>query len=307
MANYACLNSLYSFLPMLTFLSFEQNAAILELLSHCGQQARQAAADSDSFEVFEKGFQDYVTTVDQALDQYLSKGFTAQFPDDGIITEENQASAAEFLTQHRRLWCIDPIDGTEDFIKRGQHYAVMIGLLSAFQPQAGWIHAPAQNQTYWGGAGWGLFQQSGSAAAIPLEPVTPDIKSLPVMLMGKRDQRRFGPAIASRLPEVQFDSLGSFGLKVLTVITGQAGIYVYLNGRVKLWDTVGPLALAKAAGLTCCDLDAQPIRFDVNSIYPQSLMHRQPIVVGWPQYVRAYLPAVRQGMLAVRGQELGIC
>jgi len=280
----------------------EENEVILNLLLQSGQQARQAA--SENFEVFEKGREDYVTTVDQALDQFLSAAFAQHFPADGIVTEENQTSATAFNTPHRRLWFIDPIDGTEDFINRGQHYSIMVGLLQNHQPQAGWVYAPAQNRLYWGGTGWGLFQQDDQGNPLPLEPKPQALGDSATLLLGDRDQRRFGVMIATQLPELTFEAIGSFGLKVLEVIKGEAGLYVYLNGRVKLWDTTGPLALAQAAGLICCDLDGRPIRFDANSIYPQSLIHRQPIIVGWPEYVTAFLPALRQAVLAVRQQEL---
>ena len=214
--------------------SAAENAAILKALLHSGEQARKAA--SQPFEVFEKGREDYVTTVDQALDRYLSGVFAAQFPNDGIITEENQTSASEFLATHQRLWFIDPIDGTEDFINHGQHYSVMVGLLVDKQPHAGWVHAPAQQRLYWGGPNWGLFQHDGEGQTIPFEPQVPTLQDNRIMLFGSRDQRRFGTAIAQRLPDLQFESIGSFGLKVLEVMKGQAGLYVYLNGRVKLWD-----------------------------------------------------------------------
>ena len=282
----------------------QENEAIVQALLRGGQQARQAA--SENFEVFEKGREDYVTTVDQALDKFLSAAFAQQFPADGIVTEENQGSAAAFHRCHRRLWFIDPIDGTEDFINRGQHYSVMVGLLRDHQPQAGWVYAPAQSRLYWGGADWGLFQRDDDGNTLPLEPNPQTLRDSQTMLLGDRDQRRFGKAIATRLPKLTFDAIGSFGLKVLEVIKGQAGLYVYLNGRVKLWDTTGPLALAQAAGLICCDLDGQAIQFDPNSIYPQSLIHRQPIVVGWPEYIEAFLPMLREAVMDVRRQELAL-
>lgn len=281
-----------------------ENQAILHTLLQGGQQARQAAAEP--FEVFEKGREDYVTTVDQALDHYFAKEFAQQFPDDGVVTEENQHSATAFLHDHGRLWFIDPIDGTEDFIHRGEHYSIMVGLLAAQQPQAGWVYAPAQNRLYWGGTDWGLFQQDDRGEALPLTPCPPAPGEHQAMLLGERDQRRFGAAIAAHVPGLSFDAIGSFGLKVLEVIKGQAGLYVYLNGRVKLWDTTGPLALARAAGLVCCDLEGQPIRFDPNSIYPQSLIHRQPMVIGWPACVEASLPGLRQAVIDVRQQELAL-
>lgn len=285
-------------------LSTDENAKILETLLHSGQQARQAA--TETFEVFEKGREDYVTTVDQALDRYLSKAFAEQFPADSIVTEENQTSAAQFLSDYSRLWVIDPIDGTEDFINRGKHYSVMVGLLENDHPKAGWVYAPAQDQLYWGGTEWGLFQRSHEGKTVQLQPSPLNWGDSSTLLLGERDQRRFGQAIHEHISDLMFNSVGSFGLKVVEVINGHAGLYVYLNGRVKLWDTTGPLALAAAAGLTCCDLDGYPIRFDINSIYPQTLIHRQPIIIGWPAYVEVLRPRIRQAVLEVRYRELGL-
>ncbi|MEL6764766.1 MAG: inositol monophosphatase family protein, partial [Cyanobacteria bacterium J06607_6] len=289
-------------MPILTT---EENAVILQAVLQGGQQARQAAAET--FEVFEKGYEDYVTTVDQALDRFFAKTFAAQFPADGVVTEENQASAAAFLSGCDRTWFIDPIDGTEDFINHGQHYSVMVGLLAHHHPRAGWVYAPAQHRLYWGGHQWGLFQQDGQGQTVPLEPQPQALGENPTMLLGDRDQRHFGAAITQRLPHLIFNSLGSFGLKVLEVIKGQAGLYVYLNGRVKLWDTTGPLALAEAAGLVCCDLDGQPIRFDPNSVYPQTLIHRQPMIIGWPPYVEQYRPALRLAVEIAADEPSGLC
>lgn len=269
-----------------------------QLLIACGDYASQQS--QQSFQVFEKGVDDYVTTVDQLLDQKLLVEMQSIFPEDGIITEENRSTVRQFQRKdgrgsapgdHRPLWFVDPIDGTDDFIQGRDHYAVMVGRVIDETPQAGWIYAPVARHLVWGGPNWGLFEQTGTgptAALIPREPAFYPDCGWP-MVIGDKDERRFGAAIAHRFPTVRFLSLGSFGLKVLAVITGQAGIYIYLNGRVKLWDTTGPLALARAAGLVCCDLDGRPIRFAEPDVDPQTLIHQQPIVVGWPSYVEALL------------------
>ncbi|WP_008307732.1 3'(2'),5'-bisphosphate nucleotidase CysQ [Leptolyngbya sp. PCC 6406] len=304
-------------------ISDQDNGVILATLQTCGQQAREAA--TQAFEVFEKGVEDYVTTVDRVLDQVLAAAFATQFPQDSIITEENQGSAAAFqrnrdgqgLVQRgdgqepvqgdERIWLIDPIDGTEDFIHHGENYAVMVGLLAADRPQAGWIYGPAHQHLYWGGPGWGLFQLGPQGETLPLVPCSPPDPTAATcpLVLGTRDQRRFGTAIAQYAPQLRPYALGSYGLKVMEVIKGQSGLYVYCNGRVKLWDTTGPLALALAAGLVCCDLDGIPIRFDATSIYPLSLIHRQPILVGWPSYIERFREPIRQAVQAVRVKELG--
>ncbi|HEY9844775.1 MAG TPA: inositol monophosphatase family protein, partial [Candidatus Caenarcaniphilales bacterium] len=120
------------------------------------------------------------------------------------------------------------------------------------------------------------------------------------ILIGHKDQLRYGDVIRQMIPQAQFQMLGSFGLKVIEVICGRAGFYLYLNGRVKLWDTTGPLALARAAGLICCDLEGQPIRFTPDAIDPNTLTHQQPILIGWPRYIEALRPRLAQALAAGR-------
>jgi 3'(2'), 5'-bisphosphate nucleotidase len=274
-------------------LSTAQLLKIQWLMRDCGDQIKQMV--SEQVEVFEKGVNDYVTNVDRAIDQRLTAGFSALFPQDGVITEENARSRQAFHADYQRLWLIDPLDGTDDFIQGKSHYAIMAGLLEAYQPIAGWIYAPDLQQLYYGGSDWGLFQAIGtlhnvspenldSNPLIPTEPAPPSEQFCPI-LIGYKDRKRYGDSITQLIPGVQFDSIGSFGLKVMQVIMGRAGLYIYLNRRVKLWDTVGPLALAKAAGLVCCDLEGEPLRFTPDVIDPETLAHQQPIVIGWSSYV----------------------
>ncbi len=276
--------SLASSLPLLK---------IQTALTEAGAWAKDMARQS--FAVEEKGPEDFVTAIDRTLDRQLAEQFQAWFPQDGVITEENAASIQNMSKGFSRLWLIDPLDGTEDFINRRPDYSIMVGLLQNEQPIAGWILRPESGQLFYGGNDWGLFTAHGTEPAQPLVPsMTPGpTASHCPMLLGDRDQRQYGTAIQTAIPEAQFYTLGSFGLKVLEVIQGRAGLYLYLNGRVKLWDTVGPLALAKSAGLVCCDLEGNPLKFSLDALNPETLAHHQSIVIGWPHYVEALLPRLQ--------------
>ncbi len=280
----------------LMYISPEQDEKIRYTMRECGQEAYKLAAEP--FEVSEKGPNDYVTSIDRYLDQQLSAAFSALFPEDGRITEENTASRAAYQANYQRLWCIDPLDGTEGFIQGKQHYALMVGLLFDGEPVAGWIYAPAFDTMYFGGKDWGLFQTVGTAAPQPIalcKPPAPTALNCKIIL-GDRDQKNYAGAIAQSIPGVEFYSLGSFGLKVMEIIQGRAGLYLYFNGRVKLWDTVGPVALAKAAGLICCDLQGQPLRWTADAIEPETLAHTQSIAIGWPDYIEPLLGKIQQAV-----------
>lgn len=284
----------------MTFPTLDQLQKISILIRACGLQAQRMS--TEQFQVFAKGKDDYVTTIDRALDQRLTAGFAELFPQDGVITEENAQSWQTALGNFDRLWLIDPLDGTDDFIAGQPDYAVMAGLLQAFEPLLGWVYAPAYDQLYWGGKELGLFQAIGGADSVPLAPVRPAPATAEFcsMLLGQKDQRRFGAAIQQQLPGVQFDCVGSFGLKVMRVVCGQAGLYVYLNGRVKLWDTTGPIALARKAGLICCDLDGNPLKFTPDAFDHNTLVHQQPIIVGWPDYVEMFRSRLQKAVLSVK-------
>lgn len=245
---------------------------------------------AQGFEVTEKGPEDYVTNIDAALDAQLSAAFSEFFPDDGIITEENTRSRLRFHANYNRFWCIDPLDGTEDFIYGKRNYSVMVGLLENYQPIAGWIYAPTQDRMVFGGKGWGLFETIGTQEPRLLQRVVRPKSSTIRVLIGHRDHTRYGDAIAQQIPNIEFYFIGSFGLKVLEVITGKADCYLYLNRRVKLWDTTGPLALAKVAGLSCCSLEGEPIRFTPNAVDSVTLAHKQAILVGSSQIIAAVRP-----------------
>jgi len=280
-------------------ISAAQDQKIRSYLRLWGQQAHQLAALP--FEVSEKGPNDYVTSIDRFLDEKLSAAFSALFPQDGIITEENVASRAAYWANYQRLWCIDPLDGTEEFIKGQLHYALMVGLLQDSEPVAGWIYAPAFGQMYFGGKDWGLFQTVGHDAPqplLPIEPPAPTAENCKIVL-GDKDQKNYGEAIAQIIPGAEFYSLGSFGLKVLEVMLGRAGLYIYLNGRVKVWDTAGPLALAKAAGLVCCDLQGRPLLWTPDAVEPDTLAHTQAIAIGWPNYIEPLLDKVQQAVSSI--------
>jgi 3'(2'), 5'-bisphosphate nucleotidase len=266
-------------------LSSEQLDKVAWIVHHYGRQVISMA--SQEFQVLQKGVDDYVTSVDHWLDEQLSREIEALFPQDGLITEENTPSRQAFQQTYQRLWLVDPLDGTDDFIHRKKHYAVMVGTLEEHQPQAGWIYAPAFDHLYYGRVGQGLFQMQGDRPAlslVPLEPPPPSPYFCPI-LIGPKDQRQYGQAIQQEVPQAQFRTIGSFGLKVMEVICGRAGLYLYCNRRVKLWDTTAPIALAQAAGLVCCDLAGNPLDFSSTGVDAETLVHHQTMVIGWPSYV----------------------
>jgi 3'(2'), 5'-bisphosphate nucleotidase len=279
---------------------FERAGAIAKVIEAAGRKAekmRQAGLQVD-----QKGPGDFVTQVDRTLDRELSAAFYDMFPQDVVISEENSESVGRFgggddlrsVEDHRRFWCIDPVDGTRDFIETGRNYSVMVGALQGGEAQAGWVYDPGNDRMYFGGWGWGLYCREGDRTqdCYPQPPMQPGR-----VIVGDADRDNYGAQLREILPEIEvWNRPGSFGLKIIDVILGRAEALFYFNRRVKLWDTVGPMALARQAGLRICDLTGAPLSF--SDLDPDTLGHRQAIVLGWPHAVENYL--LRLGKLQIR-------
>jgi len=282
-----------------SILTQEEHLWIRQRVREAGQKTR--GLQEEQLEVIQKDKNELVTNFDRALDEYLRTEFHKRFPEDAIVTEEHEVSRANFFGPHQRTWCIDPIDGTNDFIKGGSEYAVMVGLLQAGEPVAGWLYPPKSYQQIFGAQDIGLHEENesrengelslASFEATPCPPITED--HCPI-LIGFTDAVRYGMDLKQKYPGITYHAAGSFGIKVLKVLKGEAGLYMYLNQRVKPWDTIAPIALAKAAGLECCDLQGNPIRYDKESIHPETLKHKQGILIGWPSYVQKLRPLIAE-------------
>jgi 3'-Phosphoadenosine 5'-phosphosulfate (PAPS) 3'-phosphatase len=123
--------------------------AVAHLVRLAGQRSLELR--QQGFHVTQKGFDDYVTNVDQELDRWLSSEIRQLFPNHSVISEENPRSFLDWGQRQRGYWLIDPIDGTEDFIHNKGSYAVMAGLLENGLPQLGFIYAPVREMLYAGG------------------------------------------------------------------------------------------------------------------------------------------------------------
>lgn len=279
-------------------LSASSQNSICQFIREAGQKAVYLRAQG--FQVDEKGFDDFVTNVDRELDRLLSEQFQAWFPEHIVISEESQRS--QQLWEQRSplgkyenpiFWLIDPIDGTDDFIHGREFYSVMVGVLAGSQPVLGWVYAPKSDLQYFGGTAIdGIFTITNGNIPERFYPTKPIAASRDRLIVSKKDDLAYGAAIKTAVPHAEFYSLGSFGLKVMEVLQGRASAYIYLNRRVKIWDTAAPLAIAHCAGLVCCDLEGKLISFDANAINPEDLTHNQIIIVAWQEFIDEYLEAI---------------
>ena len=213
----------------------------------------------EGVEIREKtGPQDLVTAADCALSHLITTGLKNRFADDLVISEEDTHHTPH--QPQERIWLVDPIDGTDNYVRNDGQYSVMIGLLVEMVPVFGWVYAPHHETLYFGGPEFGTFIRRGPGQPVRHTP-TPDLDTSGTkrLMMGFRD-RKSHPWVMD-LADVQLIKSGSIGLKVAKVLDDEADLFVHLSGKLKVWDTAGPVAIAIGAGLEVGQLEADGLTF----------------------------------------------
>lgn len=236
------------------------------------------------------GPSDKVTEADFAISRFLVAKLAERFATDAIVSEEDEKHPD--TNESSRLWLIDPIDGTDNYIQNDGQYSVMIGLLIDSKPVFGWVFAPAIMTNYFGGPNYGAWRQRVGEERQRFGPLPHlDKEDTARIIMGFRD-RKSHPWVKEH-PKVQLVKAGSIGLKVAKVLEDQADIFVHLSAKLKTWDTAGPSAIGLGAGLDVGGLDS-----DVLSFPCPEVKHETTVIIGRPgalTWSREYLKHPVQG------------
>ena len=107
------------------------------------------------YEINEKGYHNPVTTADKEADSFLKNTLLDARPDYGWLSEETIDSTSRLSKE--RVWIVDPLDGTKEFIEGVSQFVVSVGLVQNGKPIVGVLHNPATNETFYGGSGYGTF------------------------------------------------------------------------------------------------------------------------------------------------------
>jgi 3'(2'), 5'-bisphosphate nucleotidase len=244
-------------------------AAALEVAA---KLAREAAVLVRSYRgkrlvIESKAGNEPVTEADKAANALIVARLGAAFPDDIILSEEIPDSGARL--GRRRVWMVDPIDGTSDFILGDTGFVVMIGLVVDGRPMVGAVAHPLSEKVYGGIAGQTAIAwvEDDKGVRTPLH--TTVIERAPgIRLVASKTHRT--PRIDRIKKALQVEdemNVGSVGLKIGLVSEGVRDLYVYTGGRTKIWDTCAPEAILHGAGGNMTDVDGNPLVYDREDLY----------------------------------------
>ena len=217
---------------------------------------------------------------DRDANRAIMKLLANERPEDSLLSEEAADDPRRLIAD--RVWIIDPLDGTREFGERDgagvwrDDFAVHVALWERGQGLTlGVVALPARGVIY------------SSDASLEVPPSPPGKIRIAV-------SRTRPPALIAALEAAGLARLvpmGSAGVKVMAVVSGEADAYIHAGGQYQ-WDSAAPVAVALAAGLVATRLDGSPLRYNVPELLLPDLVVCHP---DRADEVRALLDAVGFG------------
>jgi Archaeal fructose-1,6-bisphosphatase and related enzymes of inositol monophosphatase family len=226
-------------------------AAAGATVAHAGFRGR--------LEIDQKGGEtDLVTHIDHAAQTAVVEAITAQFDGPQIVAEEGMLPKQ--LPAEGTAWVVDPIDGTHNFIRGRRLFATAVGLVVDGEPRAGTSAFPAMGDVYHtdGSTVWRNDEAVGvSSVQNPREAI------IAPLLWWEHDERDRYAAVCGALVR-RFADIRRIGAAqgVLAQIAEGAIDGAIATSRGHPWDTVGGVAMVRAAGGRVTDLSGRRWRPD---------------------------------------------
>ncbi|VVS99166.1 3'(2'),5'-bisphosphate nucleotidase CysQ [Sphingomonas sp. EC-HK361] len=187
-----------------------------------------------------------VCEVDLDVDRMLRARLAGLLPEAGWLSEETADDADRLARQH--VWVVDPIDGTRDYIRGREGWAISIALIEGGRPVIGVLDAPARREAWAAVAGKGAWRNGVALAA------------------GTRTALAGARVPTDSLPKVDSDLIAvakpnSIALRIAMVAADEADLLATLRWGHE-WDIAAAVLIASEAGAATSDALGQPLAFN---------------------------------------------
>jgi 3'(2'), 5'-bisphosphate nucleotidase len=206
-----------------------------------------------------KGKGNPVTEADRRANDFLTQELHRLFPADGMLSEEAPDDTARL--SRSRVWIIDPLDGTTEFINHVDEFAVMIGMSIDGIPKLGVVYQPVADRMYCATLGSGAFLTLDRTTHRLQVSAESNPEAMTIVLSRSHDTAEVD-LIRRALGIANIIMSGSLGLKVGLICEGRAHLYLNTTSHTCQWDTCAPDVILHEAGGHMTDLVNAPLLYN---------------------------------------------
>lgn len=179
-------------------------------------------------------------------------------PDDGVLSEDVTDNLSRL--QRSRVWIIDVIDGTKEFSTGRPDWSVHVALVEDGHPTVASVGLPDAGRVF----------RSDQCTFV-------DGPMSGYLVMSRNNPPPVAERVATALG-LTIRPMGSAGAKMLSVLLGDADVYIHAGGQNE-WDQAAPVGVALAAGLHASRIDGSPLVFNQEHTYSPDILVCRPELV----------------------------
>jgi 3'(2'), 5'-bisphosphate nucleotidase len=258
----------------------EETHKLLEVAVELAREGGRAALAhyEGTVEVELKADGSPLTRADRASHDAIARGLAPLgIP---LLSEESAPADVARRRTWRRLWLVDPLDGTKEFLKKSGEFTVNIALIDDGAAVLGVVHLPVRDVTYFAGPDGAHVRRDGEVRPIRARPLGSE-----VVVLASRDHGGAElDALLARVPGARRASAGS-ALKFGLLAEGGADLYVR-TGATMEWDTAAGQCVVEAAGGRVTDLAGERLVYNRESLVNPSFVAWGDAAVDWPRRLR---------------------
>ena len=200
-----------------------------------------------------------MTAADLESNAYLVGAIGEAYPGEPVLAEESTDPGSRLGAD--RVWIVDPLDGTKEFLAANGEFSVMIGFVASGWPVLGVVYLPARRLLYGAGSGLGAWVEPAGGERRSLHCVAAQPGSL--RMVGSRSHPDTLLERMQRALDVHdVRPSGSVGIKCALIAEGDRDVYIHPVPYLKEWDTCAPEVLVREAGGTVTDCLGNPLRYN---------------------------------------------
>jgi len=179
-----------------------------------------------------------------------------------ILSEESEDNKKRL--DSKKIWIVDPLDGTSDFIKKTGEFTIMISLVEDHIPILGVIYWPTKSILYLAQKGQGAFKSdNGAWSRLSVSKIS-ELENC--RAVGSRYHiSEIEQNLIKHLNISQFTSKGS-SLKVADISSGNAELYFTTTNKIKQWDTCASYCLITEAGGKMTDMFGNNLKYNIEKL-----------------------------------------
>jgi myo-inositol-1(or 4)-monophosphatase len=222
----------------------ERTEAAIEIALKVGREAARFRRQSNpgALHVENKGLQDFVTIADKQAEDAIRKGLLSRFPEDTFMGEETGGQSGTAGT-----WVVDPIDGTTNYIRGFNHWAVSIAFVASGTLEIGVVYDAANDLVFHAIRGEGAFKDG---QAIRAGTTTDPANAMIVLGHSRKTSFDEHLAVSKRLYDrgMDYRRMGAAAIDLIRVAEGVSDLYY--ERHLNAWDMLAGALIAEEAGAT---------------------------------------------------------